>query len=214
MTTAPAPKDRLELARRFTTALTSACPGSHADIQGSLATGGADEFSDIDLLWTVPRGRFGEAIGSSSAVIASVQPLLSFRIDREDQTSRTRRLIFARLLAVPLWWPLDLEVRTTADGAVEGPTVPQVQEWDPYESAAQNALATIKAVRRGRDDLAEALLTRGYERIDRPRPQTGVRDDIVHLSEVIGRERPHLLAFTTEIVTEAGRQLCGSAHDL
>lgn len=210
MRTLSTPNDRIELAKVLTAALSCACSGSAAEVQGSLATGGADEFSDIDILWLVPRTRFGEALGASSAAIASVRPLLSFRIDREDQLSLSRRLIFARLLGVPVWWRLDLEVRTSSDGDVEGVPGPGTYEWDPFESAAQNALAAIKAVKRGRDDLAEKLLKRGYERIGRSRTQPGVRNEVVDPVESVAQVRPHLSQFTDAVVTESRRHLSGT----
>jgi hypothetical protein len=202
--------DRLELALALTKALSHACSESTAQIQGSLATGDADEFSDIDLLWSVPRSRFGEALGASSAAIASVSPLLSFRFDREDQPSTSRRLIFARLLGVPVWWRLDLEVRAAADGVIDDALAPGVEEWDPYESAAQNALATIKSIKRGRADLAEDLLRRGYGRIGRPRALTGVRDEVIDLAKAVAHERPHLSQFTDAVVAEARWHLNGT----
>lgn len=210
MTALSTPNDRLELARVLVTALSHACSESTARIQGSLATGNADEFSDIDLLWSVPRNRFGEALGTSSSAIASVSPLLSFRIDRDDQLSSSRRLIFARLLGVPVWWRLDLEVRTSNDKVIDDSLAPGVHEWDPYESAAQNALATIKSIKRGRADLAEGLLTRGYEHIGRPRPLTSVRDEVIDLAKAVAHERPHLSQFTDAVVTEARWHLNGT----
>lgn len=201
--------DRLAVARRIAGALRGAGPGSTTDLEGSLADGTADEFSDIDLRWTIARAQFGAALGAAPAAIASVTPLLSIRSDPEWQGSSSRRLIFVRLSGVPLWWRLDLDVRSDsgADETAEPAHVGPVSEWDPFESALQNALAAIKAMARGSEEDAAGLLSRGFERIG-SRPGGGtVAEQVRRLATTVAEERPHLRGFADGVVSQAGRHL-------
>lgn len=173
---------RRSFADHLTHVLGSASPGSRVELRGSIADGTDDEFSDIDLRWTVPRTALGTALGSAPSALGSVAPLLSLRVDPDDLASLERRLLFARFDGVPVWWRVDLEVVTDGpapdapeataessrrtvgtDGALH--VSEQVVPWDPYESALNNALAAVKAVGRGRPDQASALLSRGEARI-------------------------------------------------
>ncbi|WP_193106662.1 hypothetical protein [Brachybacterium sp. FME24] len=196
---------RLDLARLLIESLASACPGSTVELRGSLAAGTADEFSDIDLRWTVPEHLFGQARGSAPSAIASITPLLSFRSDPDWQTSPSRRLLFARLAGVPVWWRLDLEVRTAVSDDADSTPAPSQDdvEWDPYESALQNALATVKAVGRGQEEQADDLLVRAYERIALDPLGTSRTDRIIELAEIIAGARPHLRGFADDVIAEA-----------
>lgn len=200
---------RLDLARRLIGSLSSACPGSTVELRGSLAAGTADEFSDIDLLWTVPDHFFGQARGSAPSAIASVAPLLSLRSDPDWQSSPSRRLLFARLAGVPVWWRLDLDVRTAGSDDADGTPGPPADdvEWDSYESALQNALATVKAMGRGMEDQADDLLVRAYERIDLDPLRTSRKDRIIGLAETIAGARPHLREFAEDVIAEASVRL-------
>lgn len=198
--------DRLALAHRLQGALGSASPGSTVELRGSLAAGTADEFSDIDLLWTVPEHAFAAALGASPAAIASVAPLLSLRSDPDWQASPSRRLLFARLTGVPLWWRLDLEVR--AVGSEGSPATPgHLAAWDPYESALQNALATIKAIARGQEDQAEELMTRACARISSAPIDGSHGERVIALAETIALARPHLRSFADGVIAEAASRL-------
>lgn len=198
---------RLALAHQIKAAISAACPGSHAAVRGSLARQDADEFSDLDLLWTVPRSQFGTALGAAPAAIASVRPLLALRSDPDFQASTSRRLLFARLTGVPVWWRLDLEIVTDdprpSDGAppVAAPVIP----WDPVESALENALAAIKALGRGQVDHADGLLDRGFARIDHPSPDGARIERLTLLTATIVHKRPHLRGLAKSVLDQAKR---------
>lgn len=187
----------------------SASPGSTVELRGSLAAGTADEFSDIDLRWNVPRHQFGHAMGSVPTAIASVAPLLSFRSDPDWQSSSSQRLLFARLAGVPLWWRIDLEVRASGpdDADVMPDAAADVEEWDPYESALQNVLATVKIIARGHEDQADGLLLRAYARIGIDPVGSGHRERIIALAEAIAHARPHLRSFADDVIAEATSRL-------
>ena len=54
--------DRAALAAEVCTALERCCPGSAAELTGSLASGAADIFSDIDIAWVVPDAWFPDCL--------------------------------------------------------------------------------------------------------------------------------------------------------
>lgn len=196
---------RLELAEQVMIALRGAIAGSEAELRGSLASGMADEFSDIDLLWSVPTATFGQALGAVSAALASVAPLLSLRTDPEFVTLPGKRLIFARLHGYPVWWRIDLEVVPQGGlpepgGAASEPAA--TTEWDPYESALLNALAAIKTSRRGEPSAAAGLIRRAADRIGRPGFTGTLGDQVIALADAIVEKRPHLRGFAQQIVEQ------------
>lgn len=155
--------------REIQKALTSWCPGSRVDLRGSLAAGTADEYSDIDLAWTVPDERFAEAVAQVGRVLDEVHDVESVRSDPDFQRSEKRRLLFVLFQDLPLFWRLDLEVWAAS---VAGNTAYDVGEpgargddWSPGASALANAVAVVKALRRGRSDDARGLLERGLVRV-------------------------------------------------
>ena len=145
---------RAAVVESVTEALRRAVPGGDLQLRGSLATGEADEFSDIDLLWIVPADRFSAAIACVRDVLAAVSPLSSLRCDPELQRSSNRRLLFIQLTNLPLFWRVDVEVRTSLDNQTEEEEFVEfpvsAADWSPAASAAANAVAAIKAVSRGR----------------------------------------------------------------
>jgi predicted nucleotidyltransferase len=155
--------------REIQNALTSCCSGSRVDLRGSLAAGTADEYSDIDLAWTVPDERFAGALARVSEVLNELHPVESVRSDPDFQRSAKRRLLFVLFQDLPLFWRLDLEVwaasvagNTAYDSGEPGA---RGDDWSPGASALANAVAVVKAVRRGRSDDARGLLDRGLVRV-------------------------------------------------
>jgi predicted nucleotidyltransferase len=53
------PLDRDQLVGQIISALTATAPLSRVELRGSISHGCADEYSDIDLRWTVPDDLFG-----------------------------------------------------------------------------------------------------------------------------------------------------------
>ncbi|MET9021777.1 hypothetical protein ABZV93_17490 [Actinopolymorpha sp. NPDC004070] len=205
------PGQRLAFADRIRATLAEAVPGSVAELRGSLASGSADVYSDVDLGWVVPDDRFGAALGCVSTALATVGPLASFRSDPDNQRSPHLRRLFVRFAGVPLSWRLDLEVWAASvayDAAVADDPSMRGDEWCPYESALMNALAAIKQLLRGGPEIARDGLTRGFERVGaEPRLDLSSQDRVIELAHLVAAARPHLRSFATDIITAAIREL-------
>ncbi len=151
-------------------ALLQACPGSSAQLRGSLAAGRGDAYSDVDLLWVVPDGRLDDCLAELPTTLSPVARVVSVRSDPDFQRSALRRLIFVRFAGVPLFWRLDLELWAASRAGDETADIDNPlargTDWSLAESATMNAIAAIKAVRRGRLGDADGLLARGFERLD------------------------------------------------
>jgi hypothetical protein len=191
--------------------LRAAIPASDCQLRCSLAAGAADQYSDIDLLWTVPEGNLCLAVEVAPTALARVAPVASVRLDPEFLHSATGRLLFARFERLPLFWRVDLEIRSLATrtdlAAAYVPTRAEEPHWSLGASAAANAVAAIKAVLRGQLDVAAGLLERGFTRID------GTLDAGESWSEAITRLArsaaivdPSVVGFATEI-TELAQAL-------
>lgn len=175
-------------------ALERACPGSRTALLGSLAAGTADAYSDIDVEWIVPDDRFGAAVASAPAILGEVRPVADVRTDPDP---RAGRLLFVRFAGVPLFWRLDLLVRTETGPEVSTPD----GEWSLPASAMANAAGAVKAVRRGRPDDARGLLDRGFARIAEPVGATGDWPaDIARLARAAAVRDPRLAGLAEEII--------------
>lgn len=150
--------------------LSSECARSAVSLRGSLASGTADAYSDIDLCWVVPDDEFERRLASIDPVLTRVDQVLSLRVDPDFARSSRRRLVFARLAGLPLFWRVDLDVRGASVGHDDGydadnPAVRSEEGWSRPASALENAIAAIKALVRGQAGVCDGLLRRGYERI-------------------------------------------------
>lgn len=200
--------NRAALADDLCTALERACPGSCADLRGSLSTGTADEFSDIDLRWVVPDREFGRCADSVADVLGEVAPIASLRSDPDFGRSARRRLLFVRFAGLPLFWRLDLDIRSASELHNETPDpAGQGGEWSLAESAAMNAIAAVKAIRRGKPATAEELLARGYQRIGATDPGGPVALRIRGLAGAAAEQRPDLVGLAAEIAALVDAQL-------
>lgn len=135
-------------------------------VRGSLAAGTADEFSDIDLCWTVPDESLADALTGLEAAV----PTATVRVDPAFARSERRRLLFLRLPGLPLFWRIDLDVRAASvadddDYDAGNPAARSTDGWSPAASALENAIAAVKAQHRGRS--SDGLLERGFARIGR-----------------------------------------------
>ncbi len=143
------PREREELAADVVDSLEHALLGSLPTLRGSLALGGADAYSDIDILWQVQEGSLMLALKALPRALEAVRPIESFRVDPSSTTSPTRRLVFARLAEVPLFWRLDIEI-VEPTALEDRPQLPQHgdevddPDWSPTESALMNAVAAAK----------------------------------------------------------------------
>lgn len=202
------------LARRARAALERACPGSRTALRGSLASGTADEFSDIDVEWIVPDARFAECASTAGSVLSEAHPVAEVRTDPDLARSDRRRLLFVRFEAVPLFWRLDLDVRAESVAGDPGydsgnPRARAADdEWSRPASALANATAAIKAVARGKPDTARGLLDRGFARIAEPAEATGAwTADISRLAESAAVREPRLRTLAEQIASLAAETL-------
>ena len=196
------PARRTDLAQRILRNLEAAAPGSVADLRGSLASGCADEYSDIDVRWTLPASAFQSGLDRLRATLAAVQPVASLRVDPDVQTSPIRRLCYVRFEGVLLFWRLDLDIvaeGTGAGGADTPLVVAGADPWLPAESALANAVAAVKALRRGRDDLAGPLLARAYARLGLDAPGLPGAAVIVQLAGVAAEREPALAGLAEQV---------------
>lgn len=202
--------DQQMLADRLAAALSAGCPGSSVQLRGSLAAGTADDFSDVDLLWTVPDGQVDACARRVRTLVATVAPVASVRSDPDVQGA-TRRLLFVRFDDLPLFWRLDLELRTaswtedagrdeTADDAAPDPSNVG-GDWSVAESAAMNAIAAIKAERRGQPETADGLLERGFLRLGTGDPGGAWQHRVDALAQAAAAAEPRLAGLAERILT-------------
>ncbi len=156
--------------------------GSAAELRGSLGSGTADDYSDIDISWVVPDDSFTEAVDTLGAALSRAAAVLSLRTDPEFARSARRRLVFARLYGMPLFWRVDIDIRArsvAADDLYDADNLDARSDtgWSGPASAIENAIAAIKAAVRGQADAADGLLCGGFERIGRNPEHT---DDLAH----------------------------------
>jgi predicted nucleotidyltransferase len=155
-------------AERILECLCSAVPGSTASLCGSLATGNADVYSDIDVHWIVAGDSFEGAVSRTRKVLSTVGNVLSLRVDPDTRASVGYRLVFVRFASLPLFWRVDLEISIPAGCQKAGDSVRRSSlpsDWSLPESALANAVAAIKAHQRNNDEAAHDLLRRAFERL-------------------------------------------------
>jgi hypothetical protein len=175
--------ERARLVTDLLRELTSACPGSVALLRGSLAEDRADLYSDIDLLWDVPDTAFSAALAALPVILEAVRPVASLRFDPDFEHSAKRRLALIRFAGVPLFWRVDLDVFARSverdpDYDRDNPSA-RGTSWSFTESSLANAIAAIKAQRRGQDKEAAELLARAEARV-------GIASPAVDLQHRIG----------------------------
>ncbi|MFJ5722749.1 nucleotidyltransferase domain-containing protein [Streptomyces sp. NPDC093149] len=212
------PARRDAFAQALLHALATHCPGSRAELKGSLARGTADAYSDIDLVWTVPDDRFDACVAAAVEVLEAVRPLDSLRTDPELRNSRERRLLFAAFRGLPLFWRVDLEIGVASVARPAGHDrdglTTDDDDWSRPASALANAVAATKAVLRGQPQTARDLLERGYRRIDAPDAVTGRWcADIGRLAEAAADREPGLRSLADRVMRLAGDHLAGADEE-
>lgn len=212
------PAERDDLARQIMSALRDAAPASHIALRGSMAEHRADQYSDIDLHWTVPDHDLPNLAAAVPTILSRVQPVLSVRSSPEIQRSPKRRLLFVLFTDIPLFWRLDLDIR--AASIATDPTYdlnnPDAAgtDWSLPASALANATATIKALRQGQPDTAHGLLNRGFTRIAISRDRIGDRwlTDILTLIDAAHHQDPTLGPLAARVHTLATVLLAPDQH--
>jgi predicted nucleotidyltransferase len=145
------PRRRAAVATVLCAALAASVPDSVASVRGSLATGNADPFSDIDLRWVVPDPAFAIAIERAWSTAETIGPLALGRLDPDLARSDRRRVLFLQYAHLPLFWRVDLEVRAAsvaeADGYDDDNPAARAEHWSRPASALMNAVAALRAER-------------------------------------------------------------------
>jgi predicted nucleotidyltransferase len=195
--------ERAQLAVDLLKELAAAVPGSTALLRGSLAEGRADPYSDIDLLWDVPDAAFDAALDELPVTLEHVRPVASLRFDLDFQRSTKRRLVFVRFAGVPLFWRVDLDVFARSAGRDpdydrDNPSA-RGTIWSFTESSLANAIAAIKAQRRGRHTEAAALLARAEARVGITSPAVDPQSRIRRLVDAIATRDPAMASLAAEI---------------
>ncbi|HTS96434.1 MAG TPA: hypothetical protein VMI33_07420 [Streptosporangiaceae bacterium] len=199
------PERRDMLTSKLLAALQGWIPGSRARLRGSLGAGTADDYSDVDICWVVPDQDFTEAIDTLGAALSRCTAVLALRADPEFARSARRRLVFARLHGMPLFWRVDIDIRADSIAAddlydIGNPDAHSDTGWSAPASAIENAIAAIKAAARGQADTADSLLRRGCERIERDHGSTAdLADAITGLADACATQEPRLAGMAAEV---------------
>jgi hypothetical protein len=196
-------EERARLVVDLLTELPATVAGSVALLRGSLAKGRADSYSDIDLFWEIPDTDFSAAIAELPVTLERVRPVASLRFDPDFQHSAKRRLAFIRFAGVPLFWRVDLDIFAQsigrdADYDRDNPSA-RGTAWSFTESSLANAIAAIKAQRRGRDTEAAELLARAEARVGLASPEVDLRSRIGLLLDAFAAEDPTTASLAAEI---------------
>src|SRR5262249_41110188 len=148
---------------------------------------------------------FTEAAATVGAALSQCSAVLALRTDPDFARSTGRRLVFARLHGLPLFWRGDIDIRAAAAAAegppaADNPGAPSEAGWSAPASAIENATAAIKAAARGQADAAENLLRSGCERIGHdPGPTAHLADGITDLDDACAAREPRLARMAAEI---------------
>jgi hypothetical protein len=207
------PERRHLLASTLLRVLRDWVPGSVAEIQGAMGSGTADDYSDIDICWMVPDDSFTEAVDTVGAALSRATAVLSLRTDPEFARSARRRLVFARLYGMPLFWRVDIDIRANSVAADDlydagNPDTRSDTGWSGPASAIKNAIAAIKAAARGRADAADGLLRCGFERIGHdPGPTADLTDAITSLADACATQESSLTNMAAEVSQVVDRLL-------
>jgi predicted nucleotidyltransferase len=163
------PRERARFAEQLRGRLAAGLPGSVAELQGSLARGGSDPYSDIDVLWEVDDDQFDWCVRNIQSTLASLHRLESLRFDPAFQDSKKRRRLHARFEGFPLFWQLDLEIMARSIRRDPAYDVGNPSARGPDRSAGESMLmgsvAAIRARFRGRQADAEGLVVSALARI-------------------------------------------------
>jgi predicted nucleotidyltransferase len=207
------PQIRQCLAQQLMDALSTSVPGSRSVLRGSLARGTADSYSDIDIFWEVPDEHFSSALSQLPGILASVHLVESLRYAPEYQKSDRRRLVFIQFQNLPLFWRLDLDIfAASLDGDTyydTGNPAARGDDWSPTHSALMNAIAAIKALRRGKKRQANQLLARAFDRVGIPLSASSTQGHIHHLCDHIAQNDPSVAPLAgriLDVLSEIGLQ--------
>lgn len=199
------PERRRTFASKLLGNLVDWAPGSVAELRGSMGSGTADDYSDIDICWAVPDDTFTEAVDTVGAALSQVTAVLSLRTDPEFARSPRRRIVFARIYGLPLFWRVDIDIRASsvAAGDIDDAGYTDARSdtgWLGPAGAIEDAVSAIRAAARGQADAADGLLRRGFERIGHdPGPTADLADAITSLADACAAQEPDLRNMAAEV---------------
>ena len=140
--TATVPASRGAAAALLLDVLAAACSAGEVCLIGSMAKPEEeDDFSDIDIRWTIPPGQASGQLQSLRQTLQRVGKVESLRVDPDVRPDS--RLVFVRFQGWPLWWRVDLEIHSAGLGSMG---VQDSDPWSPHESACMGAIVTLKAL--------------------------------------------------------------------
>jgi predicted nucleotidyltransferase len=187
---------------RLRMTLAETAPSAEVAVAGSLATRSHDRYSDIDLLLSVAAEEFSGCLLAVPAALNRAQPVRLLRLDPDTVALPDHRLVFALFRDLPLFWRLDLHVRATS--VASGTTALSDLPWSLPASALMNGVAAVKAMARGDQALATALLVRGFDRIGVASPDSSsVRERIAALAGACAAHEPAVNDIAQEVTALA-----------
>jgi hypothetical protein len=184
--------------------LAQAVMGSKTGLRGSLASGQADQYSDIDLAWEIPDLDFETSLQKLPEILSQIQPVASLRFDPDLQNSQKHRLVFVRFKGVPLFWRLDLEIfarsiQLNQNFDLNNPAARNFENWSWNESALMNGVAALKAYLRGKDSEALQLLERAYQRVGLYQSPLELKAGIINLARHVKMQDAKTVELAEEI---------------
>lgn len=170
--------------------LNTAVSGSRRTVVGSLASGTADQYSDLDLRWEIGAAA-AAVVKNLYDILGRLAPVVSLRWDTTD--SNDTRLAFVRFSDWPLFSRVDLQIVGLFSG------VPVTGTWSATESALMNVVGALKAHLRDRQQEVGGLLQRGFARISLPDPGGAPSARMRHLVDAVAEQDPGLQHFAATI---------------
>jgi predicted nucleotidyltransferase len=190
------PRERARLAERIRGRLAEAMPGSASEVQGSLARGSADLYSDIDVLWEIPDDQFDWCLRGLQGYLSGLHPLESLRMDPEFQDSRKRRRVHVRFEGFPLFWQCDIEIMSQSIRRDLTFDVGNPSARGPDRSAGETMLmgtvAAMRAYLRGKQSEAQELLGKAMARMGMTAPQVQGSNPMLALVDEVQRRYSQL----------------------
>ena len=152
----------------------------------------------------VPDDSFTEAVDALGAALSRGAPCCRFAPILVRRSAR-RRLVFARLYGMPLFWRVDIDIRARSVAADDlydagNPDARSDTAWSGPANAIEDAIAATKAAGRGQADTADGLLRRGFEQIGHdPEPTANLAYAITSLADTCASQEPSLTNLAAEV---------------
>jgi hypothetical protein len=199
------PRERARLAERVRGRLAEAATGSVAELQGSLARGGADVYSDIDLFWEIPDDQFDWCVPRLMSTLNALHPVESLRYDPTFQESKKRRRVYARFQGFPLFWECDIEIMAQSirrDSTYDvGNPAARGPDRSAGESLLMGTVAAMRARLRGSQAVAQSLLSQALARIGMSSVDVAGTDPILMLIDEAERRYSVLESLAEQVRT-------------